>query len=492
MRPARWTASIWVLLAAVFAVPAHGDEPKPASVEELLDKVCADPWSDDHAAAALAARPLDDAIVAATKKRLEGKPRFHPRLALGYVLASHGEKQGLEILVDSLAETGHLGYVLLTRVAGTDFGWRRDGSSLVRWREWLAGFTEEEYRARVRRKRLLAEVRADGEKEFAAAAATLREQGDRGAAAAQFRAFALKFPRADAVEDALEIARLLDVEAKEDTAWREPASPDALAPPERIAWLVHHLRDARGRTRPLEGYCSVLLPPPKGAAAASNAAADLLKIGTPAIPTLLGLLEDRRPIRATGYSRRPHQRSMVLRYQDAALEILNELLPTPTYERRATAAYLSDAEPPERKALIADVRAWAADTAGKTPEELLWVGLRRSPPSEALEGLRRLSAEKSRSKGILEELRRLYDGGGSPLLRPSIVELMADLGDASRVPEVLRALDEGKFSMNAVDSPDDVPASIVAAQTAQRLRARFEKSGPAAPSSPDPAADGMK
>ncbi|WP_075096631.1 hypothetical protein [Planctomyces sp. SH-PL14] len=70
----------------------------------------------------------------------------------------------------------------------------------------------------------------------------------------------------------------------------------------------------------------------------SNAAAGLRDIGRPAIPRLINLLRDRRRIRAVGFWRVFHPSRTVLRYQDVAIEILQELIPKRIYARSTTAA----------------------------------------------------------------------------------------------------------------------------------------------------------
>jgi hypothetical protein len=70
----------------------------------------------------------------------------------------------------------------------------------------------------------------------------------------------------------------------------------------------------------------------------SNAAVGLRDIGRPAIPRLINLLRDRRPIRAVGFWRVFHPSRTVLRYQDVAIEILQGLIPKRIYARSTTAA----------------------------------------------------------------------------------------------------------------------------------------------------------
>src|SRR5687767_5281888 len=101
------------------ASAARGDEgeKKTPSAADLLARM---KGADSHAAGEAAdalVQMTDDEVVPAALAQLKGEKEFHARIALGYVLAAHGEKAGLEVLVASLEETGHLGYVYLTRVA---------------------------------------------------------------------------------------------------------------------------------------------------------------------------------------------------------------------------------------------------------------------------------------------------------------------------------------------------------------------------------------
>jgi hypothetical protein len=202
---------------------------------------------------------------------------------------------------------------------------------------------------------------------------------------------------------------------------------------------------------------------------------------------LLRLLEDRRPIRASGWGMRKvsdrHWSSVpvVLRYQDAALEMLNALLPTPTYERKRTADYLSAADPEDRAELIADVRRFADDAASKSPEEMRWIGIRHSGTYDALKAIRQIAVQEKKATEALAELRRMFEGGRHRMFQPMICEVMADLGDTSKVAEVLEALDAGKYSQGGTVEGDSA-VSINAEMTAKRIREKYGKA--AAPEQP--------
>ncbi len=480
---ARWPGLLAIVLATASPSARGDDEPggKAPTALALLERLKGGGTlrADDAVEALLHWK--DDEFVPAALEQLKAETDFHARIALGYVLAAHGERAGLEVLVASLERTGHLGYVYLTRVAPEDFGWNRDGTSLAKWRKWLDGFTAEEYRERVRRERMSPEARNAGHEEYEAAIEGLTSGAARPAVAERLRAYARAHPRADLVPDALELADRLEDEAKEDAAWEEPAAPGSLSPEARTAWLVYHLRDATGTRLPFDGYTSVLPRRGTGVGPPKGPVADLLAGGRVSLPVLLTMLEDRRPIRAAGWgSRRVSDREwdsvlVVLRYQDAALEMLNALLPTPTYERKHTADYLSSQGAEDRTELIADVRRWADDATSKSPAEMRWIGIRRSGTYDALKGIRQIAGEEKRTADALAELRKMFEGGRPWIFQPMICEVMADLGDTSKVAEVLESLRSGKYSAQMLTVEGDSAVGINAEMTARRIEQKYGK-----------------
>ena len=466
--------------------PALADE-RPAakapaaeeSVEALVARAVGTGFDEDAAAIAEVLRRKRRVVLSSLQKALFARTDFHERITLGYMLAAHGEKVGLEILVDSLQHRGHFGYIYLRRVAPEDFGWNADGSSYRRWRDWLDRLSEEEYRESTRRARLPAKVRGAGDAPLLTAARAFRDGAERTVAAERFRGVALKFPDADAAPLAREIADAIDQEVEEDAAWKGPETPPAPGDPKRLEWLVHHLRDVKGVRRYSVSYTTVLPPRHRGEPAVETPATELLALGPAAVPTLLGLLDDRRPIRAFGWTmqrvgpRSWGRRLVVLRVQDAALEILNALLPPPTYDRPHTATYLSAQDPRSHAATVADVRSWAEKTLGKSGDEAVWAGIRRARTEDAVAQLRRM-ATSGRQDAVLEELRRMCEER-SWLHRPIIVELMAQLGDRSRVGEIVKTLAEGKYSSHLHVGDGDSAVSLRAEAAAKRVRDRYGK-----------------
>ena len=80
-----------------------------------------------------------------------------------------------------------------------------------------------------------------------------------------------------------------------------------------------------------------------------NAADALREIGEPAVPFLIELLEDRRPIRGVGYWRNFRPDRTVLRYQDAAIQIIDAIRAEHAYDRRTTSSYFSTETQERRK-----------------------------------------------------------------------------------------------------------------------------------------------
>jgi hypothetical protein len=197
---------------------------------------------------------------------------------------------------------------------------------------------------------------------FSRAVVALEAGDDRAAVAAAFRRVALYYPFSGYARDARELGELLEQMTAEDSAWREPPDPSSLSETDRIAYFVYHLRDVNCYQHTQPGRCRVLSPEDHaGSGEPSNAAVELRRIGSPAIPALIELLRDRRPIRSVGFWRAYAPHRTVLRYQDAAIEILDDLLGQGFYQRRSTASYLSTEREESREAVIATVTKWYED-----------------------------------------------------------------------------------------------------------------------------------
>jgi hypothetical protein len=298
-------------------------------------------------------------------------------------------------------------------------------------------------------------------KAFSAAVRTLQEKGDRNYAGKLFRQVAATFPESRYAKDSKELGVLLEAMVVEDAQWKEPEDPERLNPQERIDYFIHHLRDVNCEQFFDPGMCNVL----QGDKSKYAAAIQLKEIGKPAIPALIALLEDRRSTRSVGFVRTHGRSCTVLRYQDAVIQILNELLPTRFYRRSRTGAYLSN-EPAElRERVIKNIKAWQRQTVDKDELAKKWVAAELDLGIyPTLELLAELSKEPGQRKRVTKRLHQLAKEK-SPLQLPQISFLLCKLGDKSLLNEVENAYynrvyhtgrpqalwDDGCASLNATD-----------------------------------------
>jgi len=272
-------------------------------------------------------------------------------------------------------------------------------------------------------------------KSFSATVRTLQEKGDREHAGKLFRQVAATFPKSRYAQDSKELGVLLEAMVVEDTQWKEPEDPERLKPQERIDYFIHHLRDVNCEQFFDPGMCNVL----QGDKREYDAAIQLKEIGKPAIPALIALLEDKRPTRSVGFVRTHGRSCTVLRYQDAAIQILNELLPTRFYRRSRTGVYLSN-EPAElRERVVKNIKAWQNQAVGKDELAKKWVAAELDIGIyPTLELLAELSKEPGQRKRVIRRLHQLAKEK-PPLQLPQISFLLCRLGDKSLLNEVENA-----------------------------------------------------
>ncbi|MEM9825294.1 MAG: hypothetical protein AAF958_01835 [Planctomycetota bacterium] len=345
---------------------------------------------------------LDD--ISPIKKRLKIESDFHVRLVLNYAVASQGEKSGIEPLIKSLSQTGHLGCVYLRRVTGRDLGWNAD-----KYQKWFDRTSDKEFKAfvdeRWRRKPMMEEfaefaslyskqffgsMKSDDEDSifpdmrltetdkqrlktlptakawaaFQTGLTELQENGNRKEAARHFRFVATQYDNTYYADDSRELADLLDKMVAEESKFKKPKDVDKLDLESKIKLRIYQLRDVVAYQFTQPGYCHVFggftlpaenLGEPKKRP--YNAAISLREIGEPAIPYLIEILDDRRPIRGVGYWRDFRPTRTVLRYQDAAIQIIDAIRSGSAYDRQTTGSYFSTEQPEKRKEIIEALRA---------------------------------------------------------------------------------------------------------------------------------------
>ncbi|MCP3677978.1 MAG: HEAT repeat domain-containing protein [Deltaproteobacteria bacterium] len=420
-------------------------------------------------------------IVRVLRKRAKTEKDFHANLAIHFALASHGDREALKVLIASLKQTGHYGFIYLRRVTGRDFGWDakayhkwlaktsekdikkiQDRKAITeKWSNFSSAFTKCYFSERMKDKKVSPETRKMATESpeakawgwFSTALKQLQEGADRSEVAKAFRKLVSTYPDSYYAEDSRELTGLLMKMVDEDKAWNEPADHEHMSVQEKIKYNIYRLRDVACRQFSQPGMCNVLSS--FGAETGEyNAAIELSKIGRPAIPALIALLGDRRPIRSVGYWGYFKPTRTVLRYQDAAMQILNKLLPSAFYGRSSTATYFSTEEPEIRGKVIARIRNWQQESVGKSETDLKWLAVKQDPGIyPLLELLRALAFEHGQKERVLKELRRQYETRHR-FQRPQLSSLMCELGDTSKVAEVGKAYLAGAYNY-AIRLPDD-------------------------------------
>lgn len=455
-----------IALFSLLGIDATGQESPGKSINELIESLNDSSVKVREKSAEALSKREGAGIVPALRKRAEHEDDFHVRLALHYALAFHGNRDALNVLLDSMKNTGHLGVVYLEQVTGRSFAWEED-----LWRKWVSEISEEDFKKLVARRRLSAEERDAGWNDFLAAVTCLQDEADRAKAARMFREVVRAYPRSDHAIGAEEIAGFLERMIDEDKAWKEPGDPTTLPLKDKLDYNLYHLRNVNCYQFSQPGICDVLADSGRNKAS-YNAAKELRALGEPAIPALLALLEDRRPMRSVGYWRDfAHQRT-VLRYQDAAIQILNELMPAAFYNRTSTGAYFSNEAPELRREIIRNLNVWYREARDKTPVEQKWIALKTAKIYPALKLLRSLATEHGQTDKVLKELQKKYENEHW-IFRPCIVELMAELGDRSKVAEILDQHRQHKYSERLITRPEDGTASLNAEDAAQRILEKY-------------------
>ncbi len=174
---------------------------------------------------------------------------------------------------------------------------------------------------------------------FNSAISILQVNKDRLNAAILFKKVYLEYPDTFYANQSKELSELLTQMIVEDTNWKEPKNINQLTKDEKIKYHIYHLRNISSYQEGNGINWSVFNTDKN----VYNAAISLKKIGEPAIPYLINLLNDRRPICTIAYFRDFYPTRTVFRYQDAAIEILNEISKKDFYISECTDCYFSNA-----------------------------------------------------------------------------------------------------------------------------------------------------
>ncbi|MCY2931625.1 MAG: hypothetical protein NTV86_19460 [Planctomycetota bacterium] len=187
---------------------------------------------------------------------------------------------------------------------------------------------------------------------YTAATDFLLKNGSRVEAADRFMTVAEMEPddrNAWCREMSAELGPMLEQMAREDAAFRESPDAKGLRGRQRLDYLVFKLRDVAERELMEPGRCQVLF------SKRDNAAWALRTLGKEAVPTLIELLDDRRPTRSSGGALNG---GYVLRYADVSLQIL-EAIAARNFDRQSSGRGTCLTNPGDKaQAMIREVKDW--------------------------------------------------------------------------------------------------------------------------------------
>lgn len=189
---------------------------------------------------------------------------------------------------------------------------------------------------------------------FDSAISILQENEDRVNASLLFKEVYLKYPETFYANQSKELSELLTKMINEDNNWKEPKNINKLPIDEQIKYHIYQIRNISSYQDGNGIVWSIFNTNENE----YNAAKSLEKIGKPAIPYLINLLNDRRPTCTIAYFRDWHPTRIVFRYQDAAIEILNAITKKNNYSGLCTTCYFSTENCETRKEKWKIIKNW--------------------------------------------------------------------------------------------------------------------------------------
>ncbi|MEZ4448459.1 MAG: hypothetical protein R3B09_03190 [Nannocystaceae bacterium] len=254
-------------------------------------------------------------------------------------------------------------------------------------------------------------------------------------------------PRGEHVDEARALLERTEATLASDRsgadAWPDAALPEA----ERIARLVHLLREQNGRQWSQPGACDPLRVDPS----IRNPAAELIAIGRPAIPALIDHVVDETLTRSVGFHRDFYFSHQVLSVGEVALVILEGVAGRRFTGGEAAAGQQDDAR---MRAIQAEARAWWSSAQHRSAEEQLLVDLRAAPEGDRPGLVLRVLARAG--LGPWDELVALFHGTRDPGVRARLIPVM-NQGSGATDPPGLHVTVLGPVG----DEPPEEQAKIV-------------------------------
>jgi len=354
---------------------------------------------------------------------------------LAFILARYGQREGFAWLIHSLAARD-MTWELLVEASqvNLDAG-MGDAVNAMQWQDWLREQSDadlEDLRLRSVHS-LVNHVFDPVRDDYNYAVSLLRRGGSRGECAKVLLRLSAHHPDHEYAGAARELGNVLKMMASEDLAHRHSGRDAKAVESDVFSSLVYRLRDITndGAVLVSPGGATVLGSRIPGCA--ESPAQVLVKMGEEVMPRLVGLLSDRRATRIVSPSICGMAVARVLRYQDAAVEILGELMPWRPYVSPSIAIPFSGEPTYVRERVVERVRSWVTETRRQVNEDRLWISVGYASMRDKLRILRDLSVgDRTRPLQVLHQLYRKRVSW-----RPEICELMCDLADRSCLEEVL-------------------------------------------------------
>lgn len=511
---ARLSVGLLVLVATCGASPTTcaGDEDRASDMVRRAEVQIGDPSLDHRRRAVEVLRTrVGESATPGLRLKLANERLTEPaRDAICAVLAARGDRAAFSWLIQRLSACGDdeatsieqwLSFAARDKPCGAvDDDWDNDTSLVhpggfpsgrqsvaLRWWRWLAVRSDSELASSVAGQgpgaRFGVITQSVDVEEFRKAALVLQIDGDREAAAHLFHLVAEFHSTSPLAAEARELSVLLvqmDSEDKLRKA-RQKSSSRKLGG-ESMEELVYRLRDV---------VRVQVVVPSRLCLACGGMEGDpideLCKIGSPVATRMIGLLTDRRPIRAVAEVHRSTKAPVVLRYQDAAIEILSKVIPFRPSTSATEGTYFSML--PEASRLIARDRAgaWIRQSVGLDALGREWLAARLAPVPDRLDILARAGMDGARRAGVIDALRAMFRDEALRYWRPEVCEVMCGLGDDSLLSSVIEEFGDWPEAprdlceVRRVADVDDEARYFHVTETLKRIRRDMRCSGQSTP-----------
>jgi len=461
---------MWFCWISLIAIP---DQTEPHTIPAVKPEIAALLKSLNNkepavrlAAAEQLAKVCDPGIVSELKARIPIERDADLSIAMNYALAAQRDADGFAALVNSLGRGRNFAAMYLERLTGRHYGPDKN-----QWTQFRKDISESDFNKALRRHRIPDAMREEGRKEYLTVAKTLREGPDPKKLFPLLKKLVTDYPQSDYADDARELLDLFKKMDEEDRTWVEPSDISLLPTDKAIEFNCYHLRNLRCSQATFPGVCDVVS---KGTTDSGtyNAAIALEKLGTDAIPALVAMLGDRRPTRTYVFHRPNSGKVAILRNQDAAMQILNMVLPCEYYRPRSSMGYFSLEHPEVRKKIALFIEDWQEKAKGKPLSQSKWLAIKMGADTRVCVDLLRSLAGEGEKDAVLKELHKLYKTSHW-IYRPVIVDLMAELGDLSLVDNIVELLDSGAYR-DGIELPGDRSPGINSEEIAEKLKGKYK------------------